>query len=826
MKGLRMAWRFGWREGVSGELTLLVLALLLAVCATSSVAFFADRVRQGLVLRANQLMAADMVINADTPLPPALADEARRNGLQVSGSVTFPSMAMAAGPVALASLRAVPGNYPLRGDMRIGLADGRVRQGALRPGPGEAWADPRLMTRLSVRLGDTIEIGQRRLRLTAVLLREPDSALDTFALMPRLLFNQTDLGATGLMGPGARAQWRLMVSGPLAAVNAWGRAIAPRLPAGARIENVEEARPELRNAMDRVRRFLGLTAMLTVTLAAGAMVLAVRRYVARHWQSVAVLRCLGATQRELATVFTLLFAVLGLASGALGAGLGYALQEALTRMAIPDARDALPPPAAWLFALGPVTAWVLLCGLALPALAALYRVPPWAALRDEWTPRSVSMGLPPLAILALVALSLWQVGDWRLAGWLFAGLCGYFLLAGLAAWGMVRGTRRLAHGGGAIGWRFGVAALARRPWLAVLQVVGLSMGLLALLTLTVVRTDLLDTWRRGVPVDAPNQFVINLQPDQVPAVDAAFATAGLPPPALSPIARGRLVAINGLPVRPAQFAPGEAQRLAAREFNLSWRDDLPPANQLAAGRWWTAGASGEFSVEQGLAQKLAIRLGDRLAFDVAGSRLAGRVTSLRTVAWDSFRVNFFVLMPRTMLAGRETSLVTSFYLPPARRVFADLLVRRFPNLTVIDVTAVLEQLRAVIDRLAQTVEALFLLTLAAGVLVLWTALSATGDERLRDAGLMRALGASRRQLRTVMMAELLWLGAFTGLLAGAGAMALGGLAGWKLFDLPFALDGRLPFLGLLCGVVLVPLAGWPLLRRVLRQSPLSTLRAR
>ncbi|TDR81413.1 ABC transporter permease [Paludibacterium purpuratum] len=826
MKRLAAAWRFAWRELLSGELTLLALALLVAVCATSSVAFFADRVRQGLTLHANQLLAADLAIESDAPLPSSLVLSARQAGLQVSGSQTFPSMVTTAGAVALASLRAVPDNYPLRGEMRVRLADGKVRVGAWRPAPGDAWADSRLMARLGIRLGDRLRLGNLSLRLSGELLREPDGALAGYSFMPRLLFNQADVTATGLLGPGARARWRLMVSGQPVAVDAWRRGVEARLPAGARVESVEDARPELRSAMTRARRFLGLTAMLTATLAAAAMMLAVRRFLARQWQPVAVLRCLGLTGTEITGLFATVLLALALIGGGLGSALGYGVQAALAGIAIPDAGETLPPPAVWLIGLGPASALLLLIGLALPPVMALRRVPPSAVLRAEVPPRSVGMGLPPLAILLLIALSLWQMDDWRLAGWLLAGMSGYFLVAGGAAWCLVLGSRRLSRGEGAIGWRFGVAALARRPWLAVLQVVALSTGLMALLTLTVVRTDLLDAWRQSLPPDAPNQFVINLQPDQVQDFNAMFAAARLPMPEIAPIARGRLLAINGRPVQPAQYRDEQAQRLAGREFNLSWRDAPPEANRLVAGQWWSTAAVDEFSLEQEMAQAMGIRLGDLLTFDVAGTQLVGRVTSLRTVAWNSFRLNFFVLAPRAMLASRATSLVAAFYLPPAQRGFADRLVRRFANLTAVDVSDVLDQVREVIDRLAQAVEALFVLTLCAGVLVLWAALGATRDERLADAALMRALGASRRQLRTVVLAELLWLGGFTGLLAGSGAMLLGAFAGWKLLELPLRCNGLLPVLGLLCGMLLVPLAGWPLLRRVVRQTPLSTLQAR
>lgn len=820
-----LAWRFMRRELVSGEQTLLALALLVAVSAMSSVAFFSERVERGLAVRASQLLAADLVVDATARLPGGLAQEAQRRGLTVSSSITFPSMVMTESQVALANLKAVGAGYPLRGQVSVRLATGQLLQGRYRPEPGTAWADLRLITRLGLKPGEMIAVGNTRLRLSGEVVRDPDAAISLYNFIPRLILAQEDLAATGLVQPATRAHWRLLVAGDAARVSAYSGWLQTRLPAGARLENVEEARPEVREAMNRARHFLGLTAMLTVALSAAAVALAVRRYLARHWQAVAIMRCMGLTAPEVSRLFAGLFLLLALVCGVLGTLAGYGLQAWLARLALQGAGDSLPQPGGLIWLVAPASALLLLGGLALPPLMAVRRVSPLAVLRAELPPSGSGVLAPVLAVLSLLALAAWQLADVGLALWMFAGMTAFFALSALLAWGMVVALRALAHGGRGIGWRFGVASLARRPWLAVIQIVALSVGLMALLTMTVVRHDLLDSWRRSLPPDAPNQFVLNLQPQQQAAFSQAFRQSGHPVPALAPMLRARLLLLNGRSVNPSDYRDAEARRLAEREFNLSWRDSLPPGNQLTSGRWWGSRAEGEFSVERGLAEKLGIRMGDVLSFDVAGTRYDGRVTSFRSVDWGSFNVNFFILAPSRMFAGQQVSLVSSFYLSAGEQGFSSQLVRQFPNITMIDVSEILAELRSVVDRLAHAVEALFVLSLVAGFLVLWAALSATRDERLFDAGLLRALGASRAQIRSVVLAELAWLGAFTGLLAGTGAMALGSLAASKLFNLPFSIDPALPLLGMVAGLVLVPLAGWPLVRRVLRQAPAVVLRS-
>lgn len=818
--------RFIRRELAAGELTILGLALLVAVAAMSSVAFFSDRVEKALTTQATQLLAGDLVLSSLEPAPRAIRDEAARRGLSMADNITFPSMVFAGGQAALAQFKAVSNGYPLRGETSVRLADGSEQSGRLQPAPGSAWADARLMSRLKLRLGDEINLGNARLKLAGVILREPDGSLDVYNFIPRLMFNRADLAATGLVQEGSRIRWRLLFAGEDRRIADFRNWLRQHRPKGARLEDVEQMRPEIRTGLERARRFLGLTAMLTVALAAAAVALVVRRYLQRHWQQVAVLRCLGLGSGEVWSLFVSLFLLLGLLAGLLGTLAGFGVQLGLMRLFSGYVGEILPDPGWQPWLIGPAAALLLLAGLALPPLMAVRHVSPAAVLRQELPPTRQGVIAPLLALATLLGLASWQVGEWTLAGWLLLGMLGFLVLAGALAMGLVQLMRKLPRGG-KVGWRFGIANLARRRWLAVLQIASLSVGLMALLTLTVVRDDLIGAWQRSVPADAPNKFVINIQADQRDAFREAFAAQGRPVPDLEPMTRARLIAINEQPVRPAAYDNERARRLAGREFNLSWRAELPPGNRVVAGQWWPDGkrVRPQFSVERGLAQTLGIRLGDTLAFDLAGTTYRAKVTSLREVPWDSFRVNFFVIGTPGQFSRQPASWITSFRLEPADESFADSLVRQFPNLTVIDVGSILAEVRAMVDKLTRGIEAMFLLALAAGVLVLWASLTATRDERLADAGLMRALGASRKQVRAVVLAELVWLGAVSGLLAALGAAGIGVLAAVKLFSLPVLINWWLLPLGMAAGVLVVTLAGWPLVGKVTRTPPLLVLRA-
>jgi putative ABC transport system permease protein len=839
MHALRFAWRMLRRDARAGELRLLVAALVVAVAALSAVGFFTDRVRQALEREANQLLGADLLLTADHPWPAGMADEARARGLRQVETRTFPSMvSVGEGDglrAQLAEIKAVGDGYPLRGALRIApalnAADAPARDV---PPPGSLWVDERLASALVAKVGDVVLVGRRSLRVDAVLTLEPDRGVNFFSVAPRLLMNLADLEATGLLQVGSRVTYRLLLAGDAPLVKAFQRAVEPRLARGERIEDAQNARPEIRAALDRARTFLGLSALLTVVLSAVAVALAARRYMQRHLDPCAVMRCLGATQGFLLRLYLVQFAALGMVSALVGCVLGYAAHFALYAWLAPLLATPLPAPTLWPAVQGGVVGMLLLFGFAVPPLLQLKRVPTLRVLRRELGgPRPGLFGGYLLGLLALAGLMFWVAGEVKLGAYVIGGFAAALVVfAGLARLAirllaaLRGGTGATGANSGGIGWRYGLASLERRAGASVVQIVALALGFMALLLLTVTRGDLLDAWRRAVPPDAPNRFVINIQPEQLGAVRQAFIAEGLAPE-LAPMVRGRLTRVNGAEVSAASYADERAKRLIDREFNLSWRSDLPPGNAQTAGRWFTKADTGRgvASVEDGLAKTLGLQVGDRLEFMVGGEQVELAVRGLRKLDWDTMRVNFFVLTPPAVLEPFPTSWITSFYLPPGQAEFVNRLIRAFPNLTVVDVAAIVRQLQSIMDQVAQAVQFIFLFTLAAGVIVLYAALASAAEERRYELAVMRALGARRDQLRRALLAEFAAVGGLAGLIAALGAMAVGQVLARQVFQFEVALNPCLPFAAMLGGALLVIAAGWFAAVRLLRTAPLEALRA-
>ena len=816
---MRLALRMMRRELRAGELTVLLAALLVAVAAMSSVGFFTNRVDRALHLQASQLLAADVVINSDQD---NLARwQGQLGGLRHTQTLTFPSMTLANGQSQLATFKAVSPGYPLRGEVTVSQ-HGQTRSGQLIPAPGTVWADARLLNKLKLREGDWLEVGASRLQVAGVLVREPDAAMDIYNFIPRLMLHAQDVAATGLIQTGSRARWRLLLAGAPAEVEAFRQQASAQLARGERIENVEEARPEIRTALERAKRVLGLTALLAVALSAVAVALACRRYVNRHRQAVAVMRCLGASQGDMLWLHLSQFFALALLAGLAGCALGWLTQELVLAQLASLLGQSLPPAGWQPWAQGLAVGATLLFGFAVPPLLALRRAPTLAVLRDAPPDDAAARGSYLLGGATLLALMGWQAGEWPLALAVALGFAGFAALAALLAWMLLALLRRLP-GSGQVGWRYGLANLARRRALSITQMVALASGLMALLILTVVHGDLLAAWQRNVPADAPNRFVINIQPPQREPVRELLRSQGLPAPELAPMVRARLLSINDRQVRPEQYPDERAQRLAEREFNLSWAEQLPADNRISAGAAWDPSKPG-FSVEEGISDTLGIRVGDVLRFDLAGNELHAPVTSLRKVQWDTFKVNFFVYASPAMLANQPASYITSFHLPPTQAAVVDLLVAKFPNLTVLDVGLILAEVRNMVGRLVEAMRGVFGFSLLAGLVVLWTATVSTQDERARDVALLRTLGASRRQVVGVVLGELLWLGGLAGLLAALGALALSAIVSARLLNLPVEANPWLLLWGPLAGAVAVTLAGWPTGRQIVRTPPLDTLR--
>ena len=837
------------RDWRAGELSVLAAALVLAVGSVGTVAFFADRVQTALARQANLLLGSDVIISGDRPLPETYAAEALRRGLAATPVIKFNSMVQRAAPVAatpgdgggggeasavLADVKAVGPGYPLRSAIVLvdpAGPDGRAAVGI--PPPGTAWPDARLVQRLGAAIGDRLTVGEATLTIGAVVQQEPEVTSGLLALGPRLVLNLADVPATNLLQPGNRATFRVQVAdtgsrGALDAYIAWAqKALQP----GQRMENIRDLRPEVRVTLERAEKFLGLAALVAVILAAVAVALAASRYLRRHLDTAAMLRCLGASERQALALFVLQFLVLGVAACVAGLVLALAGQALLALMLGSITAKDLPLPGLVPGARAFGTGMALLFGFALPPLVALAGAPPLRVLRrDLPRPRPGGVVAYLLGAGVIAALIGWQAQDVKTGGIMIGGIAGLLVVAALAAWLLIALLKRLPQRGAT--WRFGLANLRRRPLASSLQIGALALGLMALLLLTLVRGDLLTNWRTSLPADAPNHFLINVLPDQVDGVRALVARDTGADSPLYPMIRGRLTAVNGAPLDLAKLPDERARRLGEREWNLSWTADLPKSNKIVAGQWWGEGQVGSrgldagISLEDGIATTLGLKLGDALTYDVAGTSVTARISSLRKVAWDSFRPNFFGLFAPGALETMPSTYLGAVRVPETGEAkgWLPALLREYPNVLAIDVGEIFGQVQAIIDQVAKAVEFVFLFTLAGGLLVLQAAIAATQDERRFDAAVLRTLGASRTQLTAAQVAEFLVLGALAGLLAAAGATAVGYLLSDRVFQIPFVANPLVWLYGIAGGSVAVTLAGWLGTRGTLRQPPLEAIR--
>ena len=826
MNTVRLALRMLSRDWRAGELSVLIAALVLAAASVGTVGFFADRVKGALASQANLLLGADLMVSGDHPLAPALSSEARARGLAIVSVIRFNSMVRQAGAgegdAVLTDVKAVGAGYPLRGAVTLAEAanpEGRAAHSI--PAPGEAWVDVRLAARLGLQKGSRLAVGDSKLVVAEIVQQDPEVAGGLLSLGPRLLMNIDDVPATNLLQPGNRATYRLLVAG--AATNAFRDWAATHLERGQRLESVRDLRPELRQTLERADRFLGLAALVAVILAAVAVALGASRYLRRHLDAAAMMRCMGAPQRQILALFAIQFVVLGLGASLIGAALALAGQQLLVTLLGALLRTELPLPG-WRPALGAtVTALALLLGFALPPLIALSRVPPLRVLRrDLGVPRAGGALAYVAGAMTIAALIAWQAQDLKTGGIMIGGILALLAAAAGAAWIAIALLRLLPQRG--YSWRYGLANLRRRPLGSSLQIGALGIGVMALLLLTMVRGDLLRNWRASLPPDAPNTFLVNVLPDQVEGVHALLRRELKLDAPLLPMVRGRLVGVNDKPFATAQLPEGRARALGEREFNLSWSESLPRGNRVVAGQWWKAGEAGGASLEEGIAETLGIKLGDTLTYDVAGTQVSAKVTNLRKVDWDSFRVNFFALFPPGPLDALPKTYIAALRADAPSAGWLTALVREFPNVLVIDVGELLRQVQTIMDDVALAVEFVFLFTLAGGVLVLEAAIAATQDERRFDAAVLRTLGASQRQLTAAQITEFFALGALAGLLAAAGATAVGYVLADRVFQIPFDWNARLWVVGVVGAAACVAVAGWLGTRSTLRQPPLTVLR--
>ncbi len=831
-----------------GEVRLLFLAIVIAVAGTSSINFVTNRIERALQYHAADLMGADFVIQSTESARGLFVKKALGHGLAFSTTTEFPTVVVAGDYSKLSGLKAVGKNYPLRGALKTGhrpYGDSRINRSI--PKPGEAWVDSELFNALKLTLNQDIQVGYKTLKVTAILAFEPDRGNEFFNIAPRLMINRSDLKATRLIQRGSRIRYKLLFSGSWNAIQKFSDWAKNNLNNNERVQSLDNARPALRTAINFGGRFLSLASLLGILLAGVAIAISARQYARNQLDRCAMLRCLGATQKMISHHYIAQLCWIGLIASSTGAALGYGLHELLLSLLHSFLPEQLPLISFTPILSGLIIGATTLFAFALPPIFALRDTSPLRVIRRDLLPNSARKRttniLTWISILAGTSILLFILaGDislaWRMLIAILVALTMFSLISFLLVKFLATLNIPLSRWSKFAALRFGLANLSRRSTLTSIQISGFGIGIMALLILSIVRTDLLTQWRNRLPVDAPNQFLINIQSNQIKDLRKQLQTSGKRIVNLYPMIRGRLTHINSKAVSADSYLEPRAKRLITREFNLSQSDQLQKSNTVIKGRWWHKTTTPiksnlgktpsleakQISIESGLATLLRIKVGDTLRYLIAGKPIKVIVTSLRKVSWDTMRPNFFAVMPQGSLDKFPMTWIGSFYLSPDERDQITLLVKRFPNLTVINVAAIISQIRKIMDKVVTTIEYVFIFTLLAGFLVLFSILQASRRERIQDAAILRTLGATRKTIIASVMTEFVSIGLLAGLIAAMGATLAAWMISSSLLNIEFIINPAWWLTGTIAGGLGTGIAGLLGSLTTLRSSPLQLLR--
>ena len=823
----KLAWQQLFSQYKSGDLRVLMFALVLAVTSITAVNFFTNRIALHLNSEGGLLLGGDLVVLSDHALPSNYNALARQSGLQTSATVEFSSMAINGEKNQLAEVKGLSEGFPLRGDLGVQFSLEKPAQSIQKiPNKGEVWIEPRLANAINVQLGDSVELGASSFKISGILAREPSRGGDMFSFAPRLMMNSADVAATELLQFGSRVKYQLLVAGEPKNVQQFLENITPQLQRGERVQDVKNARPEIKSALDKAETFLGLSAMVSVVLSVVAMLLASAPFVARNLETAALLRCFGASKTTIQNIMLQQTALLALIGGVLGCILGFLVQAILAYFAGRLFLEALPAPNYLPVLIGMVTSFAILFSMMWPHIQAIKNVPTMRILRIdvEAKPSKIWMNYLPVALI-IAALILWLAKTLQLAGAFLAGVFSICLLAGLLAYAMSNALFKISQKTSNNAVSLGLANLKRRMGLTIAQIIGFSLGAMVLMLLLMTKNDLMQSWQSSLPADAPNRFIINIQPAQVPQVKDFMKTIGVQSPQVFAMIRGRLVAKNSQTITANSFENERSKRLVAREFNLSSATVMQADNKLLQGRWWRADEAGTplLSIEEDIAQALDIKIGDTLTYDIAGSKITLTVSSIRKVEWDSMRANFFAVTPPQTLAKFPASYMTAFYLPKNQDNALNLLLQKFPNFTVIDVASLMNQVREIMQKMSLAIGFVFTFCIIAGLVVLYAALVATREARIKESAMLRVLGASRRQAALAMLTEFACIGAVAAMVAIIVASSLAYYLSRFVLDIPYQFNVSLALSALLAALILVPLAAWWAIRGYLNVPPKQLL---
>ncbi len=831
---IKLAWQQLRSQWQSGDLRVLVLALVLAVTSITAVSFFTSRIASHLNNQGGMLLGGDAVLISDHAIATQFIAEAKQAGLQAASTLEFASMAINNDKNQLAEIKAIDDNFPLIGDFDVVFEQAQflgknfAQSVQTRPEKGEVWIEPRLANALNLKLGDSLELGASTFKVAGLLMREPSRGGDMFSFAPRVMMHIDDVVKTELIQFGSRVKYQLVMSGADVKLQQFIVQKTLNLQRGERIEDVKTARPEIRNALDKAEVFLGLSAMVSVVLAIVAMGLASLPFVARSQEVAALLRCFGASKVTIENMMLLQTALLALIGGVVGCVLGYAIQFVLAHFAGRLFLESLPPPSLTPIFTGLALSFAILFAIMLPHIRSLKNIPTIQILRKNFVllPKQVWLNYLPV-IIVVIGLIFWIAKTPKLAIAFLAGIVGICVVAGGLAYTlalMLHGASQSKNIGNAVG--LGMANLKRRLGLSIAQIVGFSLGAMVLMLLVMIKTDLMQSWQKSLPIDAPNRFIINIQQNQVEPVKSFIqGVSKQANPQVFAMIRGRVVEKNDQPINAEMFTEERAKRLVSREFNLSSSAAMQDDNKLLQGRWWRADerAAPLLSLEHDIATALNIKLGDTLTYDIAGSRITLTVASIRKVEWDSMRANFFAVTPPETLKAFSASYMTAFYLPKSQDNALNSMLQQFPNFTVIDVASVMNQVRDIMSKLATAVSFVFGFCVLAGLVVLYAALVATRASRLQESTLLRVLGASRKQVTISMLTEFASIAVIASMVAVLVASVLSYYLSRFVLDIPYQFNFALALSVFAIALLLIPLAAWLVIRGYLNVAPKQLL---
>jgi len=827
MQSIRFALRSLMRDLKAGELTVLLVAMIVAVASMTAVGFFTDRVARAMQAQAAETLAADLVISSPAEISSDYLQKGTSSGLKTAVSNGFPTVAIAEGGRSLSIVSAVTDGYPLRGRVRVAdelFGESYFAQNI--PARGTAWLEPGIMARLDVDIGDTIRLGSAEFMVGRVLEFRPDQGFGFMAMAPSLLVNAADVPAMDVIKPGSRVTYKQLFSGSPEQIDAFRAAYEEQLQPEERIRTIEDASEQITAAIDRARRFLTLASLVTVILAAVATAMAARRYAMRHLDTVALVKSLGASQAFIQFSTFLQLVVIVIATASFGTVIGYGAQNVLGILSERFTPFALPDPSMQAAMLGLVTAATIAIGFALPHLLQLKTTPPLRVLRKELAPPPLRAGVVyGVALGALVAMIWSIVQDIRLLSYIVVGLLTTSAVAVLAGWALVKAFTRF-RGAGGIAWRYGLANISRRGKESVVQIVAFGLGLMVLLLLTIVRNDVLQDWQRTLPEDAPNYFLFNIEPDDWDGIAILFERELGSVPDFLPLIRGRLSSIKGIPINDYDFPNRQRGNAMRREANLTWTAKLPESNRMVRGKWWSEDYDGalQVSLEDQFARQLGVGIGDELGFSVGGEEVVAPVVSTRFIEWDSLAPNFYTIFSPGDVRQLPQTYLTSLYIDDDKSYVLRTLLREYPSVTVFDLEVTLAQVRSIIDRASMAVQYVFLFTLLAGIVVLLAAVQVTRDERRFESAILHTLGARRRQILKGIAAEFVALGGLAGFLAAIGASFIGYMLARFVFDLSYTVDPILWATGLFSGALVVGLTGTLATRKAVNEPPVRVLR--